>query len=278
MNIALLNQLREITEAFNRLGLRPVICGGLGLYLLFRDRPQAVRATQDIDLMITPSQAGQRATREAIARAILEELQYVTCEEGRCFRFMKVPARRLDILAPPVEAVAIEGGRVKLVRMRLHGRLTPEACFIEEDLRTIDLALLMPGSVPPGSLFVSVPSPANMLILKVFAYEDRDSDPRRDEERAQAHAYDIYLIATLAQLSDYQEGRGFLSRHASSDVIQKAREIVTTRFSALEQSGWKHVLASAAFHPGRPMGERREQLDLARRRLLRWFEEPRPVH
>lgn len=277
MNIALLNQLREITEAFHRLGLRPVICGGLGLYLLFRDRAQIVRATQDIDLMITPSQAGEQATREAIARTIIDELHYVTCKEARCFRFTKEPARQLDILTPPTDVVATEGGRVKLVRTKLHGRLTPEACFIEEDLRTI---VLVPAASEPsqtGNLLVSVPSPTNMLILKLFAFDDRDSRLRRNEERAQAHAYDIYLITTLAQLNDYREGRDFLSRHGASDVVRKAREVIAAKFLSLEQSGWKHVLTSATFYPDRPLGERRELLDLARRRLLRWFEEHRPT-
>jgi hypothetical protein len=274
MNVAIFHQLRELTEAFNRIGLKPVICGGLGIYLLFRDRSQAVRATQDIDLIITRSQASDRATREAIAQAIVDELQYVAREDGRCFRFTKEPTQQqLDILTPPMEVVATEGGRVKLIRTKLHGRLTPEACFVEEDLRTVDLALLMPGPLQAGNLLVSVPSPANMLILKLFAFDDRDSDSRRDEERARAHAYDIYLITTLAQLSDFTEGRDFLRRHEGSDVVRKAREIVATRFLTLEHPGWKYVLTSAAFYPGRSIDDRREQLDLARRRLLRWFEE-----
>jgi hypothetical protein len=273
MNVALLHQLGELTEALHRIGLRPVIGGGLGIYLLFWDRSQMVRATQDIDLMITPSQAGERAVREAMAQTIVEELRYVAREDGRCFRFTKEPAQQLDILTPSIAGVATEGGRVKLVRTKLHGRLTPEACFVEEDLRTVDLSLLMPGPSQAGRLLVSVPSPTNMLILKLFAFEDRDSDPRKDEERAQAHAYDLYVITTLAQLSDLREGRRFLYQHRASEVIRKARDIVVTKFLTLDCSGWKYVLASAAFYPGQSMDNRREQLDLARRRLLRWFEE-----
>jgi hypothetical protein len=273
MNAAILHQLRELAEAFNRIGLRPVICGGLGLYLLFRNRSQTVRATQDIDLIITRAQAGERAMRKAMAQVIVDELRYVARDDGRCFRFTKEPTQQLDILTPPIEGVVTEGGRVKLVRTKLHGRLTPEACFIEEDLRTVDLSLLMPGPSQAGSLLVSVPSPANMLLLKLFAFDDRDSPPRRDEERARAHAYDIYLITTLAQLSDFREGRKFLHQHEASDVIQKARDVVAARFLTLEHSGWKCVLTSAAFYPGQSIDNRQEKLDMARRRLLRWFEE-----
>jgi len=273
MDTALLHQLWELAEAFNRIGLQPVIGGGLGLYLLFREQSHTVRATQDIDLIVTGAQAGQRAMREAMGRAVIDELHYVVRDDSRCFRFTKEPAQQLDLLAPLLEGIAIEGGRVKLIRTKLHARFTPEACFIEEDLRTVDVALLVPGSSQTGPLFVNVPSPANMLILKLFAFDDRDSVSRRDEERAQAHAYDVYLISALTQLSDFRQGREFLHRHEASEVVRNAREIVRNKFLTLEHPGWRYVLSSAAFLPGRPIGDRQKELDVARRRLLRWFEE-----
>jgi hypothetical protein len=126
-----------------------------------------------------------------------------------------------------------------------------------------------PAQMP---IWVNVPSPTNMLILKLFAFDDRDSETRRDAARAQAHAYDIHTIATLALTGDYQEGRRFLHRHTVSDVTQRARTIAATKFSTLDQSGWRHVLASAVFYPDEPVAARRERLDVARRRLLRWFQ------
>ncbi|OHB63050.1 MAG: hypothetical protein A2Y76_12685 [Planctomycetes bacterium RBG_13_60_9] len=273
MDSAVLHQLVELANAFNRIGLKPVICGGVGIYLLFQDRSYEIRATSDIDLMIPHSQAVEEAQREAIAELITGGLKYVVCEDGRCFRFSKEPGQQLDILAPPIKEVTTEGERVKLVRSRLHGRLTPEACFIEEDLRTVDLVDLTSELRSAGPLLVSVPSPTNILILKLFAFADRDSDARRNEAHAQAHAYDVYLVAALALPGDYQEGRRFLTRHATSHVVQRTRTIIGAKFSTLEQSGWRHVLASSAFYPGRPMQARRERLDIARRRLLRWFEE-----
>jgi len=272
MDNDVLDQLRRLAEAFNRIGLTPVICGGLGIYLLFRDQTQDVRATHDISLMITDSQAKERAMRERIAETITGELEYVVWEDGKHFRFTRGSAQQLDILAPPMEAVAMEGGRVKLVRAKLHGRLTPEACFIEEDLRTI--VLTPPASDVPrtGGPVVHVPSPTNMLILKLFAFDDRDSAARRDEDRAAAHAYDIWLIASLARPSDHMQSREFLRRHGTSDVVEKACAIIASKFSTLDQSGWRHVLASKAFYSDRPIAERREHLDRARRVLLRWFD------
>jgi hypothetical protein len=273
MDSRVLNHLVELAQAFNGIGLRPLICGGLGAYLLFRDKSPAVRATSDIDLMIPRSQAMEEAKRKAIDEVITGQLRYVVRDEGRHFRFTKEPDARLDVLAPPMKGVVTEGGRVKLVRSRLHGRLTPEACFIEEDLRSADLATLVPVLSTASPLLVNVPSPMNMLILKLFAFEDRDSDARRNGERAQAHAYDIYLIAELSEREDYLEGRQFLDRHAHDEVVRRARTILDTKFQSLDQPGWRHVLTSHLFASARSTADQQQTLDAARRRLLRWFTE-----
>jgi hypothetical protein len=270
MDSAVLDQLVELAQAFNKIGLRPLIVGGLGSYLLFHDRSKAVRATSDIDLMIPHSQACEAAKRRAIAEVITGELQYVAREGGKHFRFTGKPNKQLDVLAD----IATQGERVKLVRSKLHGRLTPEACFIEEDMRSVDLTGLIPALPAASPLMVNVPSPTNMLILKLFAFDDRDSDAHRSRERAQAHAYDIYLIAELAQRDDYLEGRRFLDRHAQEEIVRKAQAIVQGKFQALDQSGWQLVLASDLLSSGRSITERRQALDSSRRRLVRWFGGP----
>jgi len=44
MDIRLIEQLADLAESFNRIGLKPVICGGLGIYLCFhKARGQASR-------------------------------------------------------------------------------------------------------------------------------------------------------------------------------------------------------------------------------------------
>lgn len=35
MDRRIIEQLADLAESFNRIGLRPVICGGLGIYLCF---------------------------------------------------------------------------------------------------------------------------------------------------------------------------------------------------------------------------------------------------
>jgi hypothetical protein len=277
MDRRLIEQLAELAESFNRIGLKPVICGGLGLYLCFHKAQgqtrQMIRATIDIDLMLTPTQILEQAERWAIAETITDGLGYIVREGCEYYQFIKEPDQALDILSPPVEGLEVDNFRVKIVKAKLHGHITPEARFIEEGLRTVSLREFLPGEEQRHDLEVHVPSPTNILLLKLFAFNDCDEGKRLDLERAQAHAWDIYVIIMLAtSRDDYLEGQDFLSRHEDSDIIKTARSIVSSKFNAVEKAGWRRVLESSDFYPGLNRREKEARLDEARRRLLRWFD------
>jgi len=219
MNSIIFQQLGELAESFDRIGLKPVVCGGLAVYLHFyqsQDEAQRmIRTTNDVDLMLTPTQVLEKSYRNAIAEIITDTLNYVVCKEAKHFQFKKAPSQRLDVLIPRIADCDITDYRVKLVRSKLHGHLTEEACFIEEDLKTIMLSEFLPGT---SNLEIAIPSLTNMLILKLFAFSDRYTGQRQDVARAVTHAWDIYIIATLANPTDYHQGQKFLSRHADSDM------------------------------------------------------------
>jgi len=268
--------LAELAESFNRIGLKPVICGGLGLYLCFhRVQGQAremIRATNDVDLMLTESQVFEQAQCRAIAEIITGELRYVVREGREHLHFMKDDDKYLDILAPPIKGFKRDDIRIKLVSSKLHGRVTKEACFIEEDLRTVSLDELLLESGTRYGLEIQVPSPTNFLLLKLFAFNDRDEGERHNPERAQAHASDVYRIMILVSRDDYMEGQRFLLRHKDSEIIQAARSIVAGKFNAVEQAGWRRVLESSDFYADLNRREKEVRLDEARRRLIRWFD------
>jgi hypothetical protein len=272
MDREIFQHLVELSQSFAKIGLTPVICGGLGIYLSFhKNIEQVIRATNDIDLILTKTQILEQSHRNAIAEIITRELNYVVCDDTRHFRFRKNDNQQLDILAPPIDGL-IQGDRVKIVRSKLHGHLTKEACFIEEDLRTVSLSDILPDDERACNLKVQVPSPANLLILKLFAFDDRSEGQRQDVERAQAHARDIYITIMLTDRNDYLEGQKFLSRHSDSEIIRRARSIVSNKFSAVNQTGWQHVLEASDFYLNLNRQEKESKLDTAGRRLVRWFE------
>lgn len=276
MDKRIIEQLAELAESFNRIGLKPVICGGLGLYLCFHKAQgqarEMIRVTNDVDLMLTPTQVLKEAERLAIAETITDGLGYIVREGCEYYQFTKEPDQALDIMSPPVEGLEVDNFRVKIVKSKLHGHITPEARFIEEGLKTVSLQEFLPDDERELGLEIQIPSPTNLLILKLFAFNDRDEGQRQDSERAQAHAWDIYITIMLANRADYLEGQQFLSRHEDSDIIQTARSIVASKFNAVEQAGWRRVLESSDFYSNLNRREKEARLDEARRRLLRWFD------
>ncbi len=270
----LLDQLTELTRVMGSIDMRPVICGGMGVYLSFHNRAvdgrTSIRATTDIDMMITRSQAVDKETLDALAEKIMGPLGYSYIEKDIHFMFGKGPAR-LDILAMPISGPKDTGGRVRLVPHKLHGRLTEEARFVEEDMRTIELSPFAPEDEGLKGLAVSVPSPTNLLIMKLFAFDDRD-EQRENTERAQAHASDIYVISMLSDGNDHRQGRELLKRHKDSPVIARARSIVKTKFSSTEQRGWLRVLAATDLFRGLAVAERFPLVEQAMKRLTQWFD------
>jgi hypothetical protein len=116
-----------------------------------------------------------------------------------------------------------------------------------------------------------VPSPTNLLILKLFAFDDRSEGQRQDAMRAQAHAWDIFITIMLTNRNDYLEGQGFLSRHSDSNIIRLTQSIVRDKFYAVHQAGWQHILKASDFYPNLSRQEKESKLDTAGRRLARWF-------
>jgi hypothetical protein len=269
------HQLADLTESFNKIGLKPVICGGMGIYLCFHkcegQAKELIRTTNDIDLILTKTQVLKQAQCKAIAEIITGELRYFVRKGREHIHFKKDQDRYLDILAPPIEGFKTDGFRIKFVSSKLHGHITKEACFIEEDLRAVSLLPFLPGNDKRGNLEVQVPSPTNSLILKLFAFNDRDEGQRTDFERAQAHALDIYIAIMLTNKTDYDEGQKFLSRHRDSEIIQRAQSIVGDKFSSTDKPGWRYVLEASGFYPGINIRQRKDRLDDAKRRLVRWF-------
>jgi len=273
MDDTIFGQLAELARSLNKIGVRPLICGGLGVYLSLCKRQnearKMLRATRDIDLMLTEQDVSEEAKRNAIANIITVELNYEVRKGCEHFRFQKGNNQQLDILTPPINGIKVQNNRSRLVKSKLHGRIASEACFIKEDLRTISSSEILSGDLF-GSFEILLPSPTNLLILKLFAFDDRSD--KGDTEHAQTHAQDVYLIiAMLTQRTDHLEGQNFLSRHRDSEIIQRAQSIVISKFSSVDKLGWQLVLEASSFYPEISVRQKRERVDDAKRRLVRWF-------
>jgi hypothetical protein len=99
---SLIKQLGELAKACQRKDVKPIICGGLGVYLSFCRKEgeirQMIRATQDIDLMFCGQDLLEEAKRKAMAEIITGELEYAVQEDKKHHGFRKDPDQELDIL------------------------------------------------------------------------------------------------------------------------------------------------------------------------------------
>ncbi len=270
----ILRQLIELAKSCHRAGIKPIICGGMGVYLSFYGRQseiqQMIRATHDIDLMLSREDLLEEAKRRAIADIITKDLKYVAHEDKKHHGFVREDDRELDILVPPIEELSSNNYRTTIVKSTLHGHITKEAEFIDEGLRPIPLSLFS-DEPDDKAIKVYVPSPTNLMIMKLHAFSDRYGSDRNDADRAMAHAWDIYIAIMLTGLSDYKEGQSFLTKHNESDIIIKSKIIVRKEFSVFEKAGWQVVLQSPNFYPNLNRQQREEKINEAAARLRRWF-------
>ncbi len=276
MDDILIKQLMELAIACQRKDVKPIICGGLGVYLSFSNKDdeinQMIRATQDIDLMLSKQDLLEEAKRKAIAEIITDELSYIVQSEKKYHGFTKGDNQELDILVPPVEGLPTRNYRLNIVKSTLHGHIAVEAEFIDEDLQVISLSDISADITGHDKVEIYVPSPTNLMIMKLFAYNDRCQGKRQSSDRATAHAWDVYITIMLTDINDLKEGQAFLKRHADSEIIIKAKKIIGNSFSQYEKAGWQTVLSSPNFYPTMNIAEREDKLKQAAARITRWFD------
>ncbi len=275
MDNNLLEQLAELVIACHRKNVKPIVCGGLGVYLSFCNKDdeinQMLRATWDIDLMLSKKDLLEEAKRNAIAEIITNELKYIAQPNKQIHGFKKNGNQELDILVPPVKGLPKTNHRLKIVKSILHGYITEEAEFIDEELRVVRLSDISADIFDNKEVELYVPSPTNLIIMKLFAYNDRCQGKRQSPDRAMAHAWDVYIAIMLTDITDFKEGQAFLKRHADSGIITKAKSIIESSFSQYEKGGWQIVMSSPNFYPTMNIAEREEKLKQATARIVRWF-------
>ena len=274
MDNIIIQQLAELAKACEDKDIKPIICGGLGVYLSYCNKENEIqnmlRATQDIDLMLCKDDLLEESKRNSIAEIITDELKYIVQPEKQLHGFKKNNNMELDILVPPIDELTKKNYRLRIVKSILHGHITEEAKYIDEDLNTIQLSNIS-EEFQNDDIKLYTPSPTNLMIMKLYAFNDRCRGKRHEPDRAMAHAWDVYIIIMLSDITDLKQGQEFIVRHTESEILQKTRNIVEDYFSKSQQLGWQTILSSPNFYPGTSMREKEEQLQQASARIKRWF-------
>jgi predicted nucleotidyltransferase len=227
----------------------PIVGGGYGLllrqgYLLHHNqqvmRPPLPpgRATEDLDLFMTPELIVDAAHMETLRDTILARDYVPTAKH---FQFTRTLPRgdhnvqvKVDLLAAPPRTET-DRERVKISRPRIrpkkaqdiHAYLTREALTIGEN------ALSVTVTASDGqSVTVRVPHPFTYLLLKLHAYRDR-----RDEEKGPYHAFDLFRIMSMFTREEWQDSADIRKRYAETAEVREAERIARDLFATPASRG-----------------------------------------
>lgn len=259
-NDPLMTYLLDFLFELNQNGLKTplTIAGGFGLFLkrnhlsktnerILFDRIDVVRSTGDIDIFLSVDVLCDDALAELV-RDTLRNNGWVSEEHKPAQWYKSVPLDwntgrvKFDfLLAGPIEkgmekltiTPPIERARNKRV-MGFYAFLVKEALFLQEYGQVFALA----GKRTNGDDYtadIRVPHPFTYLIMKLFAYRDRQSD--NIKKMGAYHAFDIFNIVGLLTERELTESVQFEREHRQETIVQEAKQIVNDHFTQTHSKG-----------------------------------------
>lgn len=275
--------LLDLLHETRRIGIQPILIGGLGLYLkreeiLRLGSPTAreilpdARATSDIDALIQIIDLGDDAKRTALHHVICETLGYTPVHEARYFKFKKQVLHtmggepfdvKIDLHAREPELG--ESARSKPSDTRVpsgsktvQGRKTREAFAAEVK----PWAVTVDGRRSDGqacTVAVLLPHPFAFLMMKLEAARDHhDKQGQSRDGRGSKHAFDVYLILSMMTESEWGEAREFARRdYAGHEMVERLKQVTPLLYGTDEAPCCQDVLVTH-----RDNGGRYEEIDL----------------
>ncbi|MBC8372593.1 MAG: hypothetical protein ISS69_10965 [Phycisphaerae bacterium] len=245
----LLDLLRELEDKNFPL----ILCGGFGLYLKQLDLQERgdnyhpllpneqwprPRTTSDLDILIR-TEILVDTERFKLLRGILDNLGYKPIPGAEYMQFV----RRLnngndvkaDLLTGPVATTLVNKLNIGDRRIRpaeqsvgLHAYRTDEAVGFQENMQTIQIEGYCTDQRPYRNS-ISVPQAVTFLMMKLFAFRDRNQDP--DKDFARHHAMDIYRVVAMLDHDEFRQTRSAICDYWDRDVVQEAGKLVNEHFS-----------------------------------------------
>ncbi len=243
MTDLLKDSIRELAVRLQPFGIRLMIVGGYGLVLrvegiqhsgvrILGGRAPVSRSTEDIDCFLGAAIISDGMKTQQI-RTVLDDLGYVAETEHFLFtRAIKTDHAtltvRLDLMAAPIEGelaenVKISGPRIRAnTYARLHGRLTPEAVFLEDGAMELDISADQSGQM------VNLPQAFPYLIMKLFALRDgpKSTDPRT----AHRHALDLFTIWSTMTEPEFIAAEALRAKYETHPLMTDVRAITADLF------------------------------------------------
>jgi hypothetical protein len=269
----LLDLLRELEDKDFPL----ILCGGFGLYLkqldlqargdnyyplLPNEQWPRPRTTDDLDILIR-TEILVDPERFKLLRRALDDLEYRPIPGAEYMQFVRRLDNgndvKVDLLTGPVAATLIDKLNIGDRRIRpagqsvgLHAHRTDEAVGFQENLQMIPVEGLCTDAQPYRGN-IAVPQAFTFLLMKLFAFRDRNQDAEKDFARH--HATDLYRVAAMLDHDEFQQTRSAICNHWGRDTVQEARRIVNELFSESTTLGLIRLQEHDLFESGMDVQE-----------------------
>jgi hypothetical protein len=261
--------LLDLLQTIEGEDIQLIIGDGFGIYLkadyirrlnlrtLFQAWPEP-RATNDLDLFLRPELLIHPTKLKPLAKA-LASLGYQVVPGAEKYQFVKpgpggirAGSIKIDILTGPKSFFV--GSKVKTNGRRarpypsvgLHAHPVDEIPTLEIWLLSISLQ----GNLSSGDFWkaeVFLPHPYTLLMMKLFAFEDRLDDANKDFGRY--HALDLYTILATTTEEEWNQAQVIRNQNTEEPYIAEAGNLVTKYFSELNQIGMIRLRESPYFRP-----------------------------
>lgn len=226
--------------------------GGYGLYLkqlqiaetgqrtvIPADLWPTPRATQDLDLLLSTELVADVHSMQAIRHA-LDQLGYTVVPGSEFLQFSRTirgsMGVKIDLLTSQIDELRKNPGiNADIRRARpaskdhpdLHAHPTDGALLISASPFVMDVAGKLSSGTPfTASIFI--PHPLCYLLMKLTAYRDRKTDPKK--ELGRHHALDIFRIVAMMTEPELEQVRENLSRLSSNAQAQSCINLVRSDF------------------------------------------------
>lgn len=225
-----------------------LVGGGYGLFLKqlhLQNHPEirtlfdleqfpSARTTEDIDLILRAEIVTDSTSMKAIREA-LDRLGFVVIKDAKFTQFTRQVGQgwvKIDLISAPLGAlsskVAKDARRVKpRPSVNLHASKLEDALAVERHPFPIPVAGILTSSQPHNTT-IYVPQAFSYLLMKLFAFRDRLSDP--DKNLGRHHTLDIYRIVGLLTLDEDEIVRGLAREFSEDPRLKSARKVVTEHF------------------------------------------------
>ncbi|BDI33833.1 hypothetical protein CCAX7_58840 [Capsulimonas corticalis] len=268
----MMGALLDIYYELRETQIRPIIIGGLGIYLRARDvferevttlTPLApARATQDIDMVLRPETILRPELRSSFQH-MLATLKFRVIKTRAYWQYKRLHyyhEQKLDLhtWAPTEESQSsYQIVNEKLISLDPNAMLDAHIANEAIGANEFATAIRCSGYRSEGAFYecaAFVAHPFTLAVMKLLAYRDfahktataelSAEEARTNLQFVQKHALDIYILLSTITEEEWEHAKELAAHYSNISIFHNAKTVVREAFSELDAPGMVQMRTS----------------------------------